>query len=74
MEIQSKGRTELAERYIKQIKGTQVDDLLKTIVNINDETTLEYLLGAERMTLKTCIQLQDIYTSETILKNNINIH
>lgn len=67
METQSNGRIELSERYIKHIRGTQIDDLLKTIVKINDETTLEYLLGAEQMTLKTFTQLQDIHASEYIL-------
>jgi len=60
-------RTVLAQKYIEHIQGTKEDELIKMAIGTQEPKSKDYLLGAERMTIKVIAQLQDIHASDGVL-------
>ena len=53
-------RKELGEKYIKNCVGTEYEVLVPKIVSGGEEETLDFYLGAEKITMKTIQTLLDL--------------
>lgn len=60
-------RSELANQYIKHVQGQRADKLIKFMIGANEPKSLDYYLGAEKITIGTIKQLQQISAPESVM-------